>query len=224
MRMKGAPHAWCHLVADHVRRGQLDQLGPLAPAHRHPPGPHQRPHALRAQVPLKLGEGWSEAKVEEAFDVCRNTVNRVRARFVEGGVEAVLTDNPQERRRQALTGEQQVHLIAVACGPVPAGHDHWTLRMLAGNAVELGLVERISPETIRTHPPSASRCSASQVGSALRLHLLELLAVLFFQQIPKGWIAKQHKRVVRFSITTQEPGFPFLLWSNHGWIEQAEKT
>jgi transposase len=103
----------------------------------------------RAQVLLKLGVGWGEAEAGAAFDVCRNTVKRVRARFLEGGVDAVLTDKPQERRRQALTGEQQAHLIAVACSPVPDGHDHWTLRLLAGKAVELGFVERISPETIR---------------------------------------------------------------------------
>jgi transposase len=103
----------------------------------------------RAQVLLKLGAGWSETKVEEAFDVCRNTIKRVRARFLEGGVNAVLTDKVQARRRQALTGEQQAHLIAIACSPVPDGHDHWTLRLLAGQAVELGFVERISPETIR---------------------------------------------------------------------------
>jgi transposase len=103
----------------------------------------------RAQVLLKLGDGWSDPAVMEAFDVCRNTVKRVRARFLEGGVDAVLTDKLQERRHQALTGEQQAHLIAIACSPVPDGHDHWTLRLLAGKAVELGFVEHISPETIR---------------------------------------------------------------------------
>jgi transposase len=103
----------------------------------------------RAQVLFKLGAGWSEAKIEKAFDVCRNTVKRVRARFLEGGVNAMLTDKVQERRRQALTGEQQAPLVAVACSPVPDGHDHWTLRLLAGKVVELGFVEGISPETIR---------------------------------------------------------------------------
>jgi hypothetical protein len=47
-----------------------------------------------------------------------------------------------------LTGEQVAHLIAIACTPVPDGHDHWTVRVLAGKAVELGLVESFSPETI----------------------------------------------------------------------------
>ncbi len=73
----------------------------------------------------------------------------MRARFVEGGVDAVLRHKRQVRYRQALTGSQQAHLIAIACSPIPDGHDHWTLRMLAGKAVELGFVEKISPETIR---------------------------------------------------------------------------
>ncbi len=103
----------------------------------------------RAQVALKLGGGWSLAEICRAFDVCRNTVLNVRARFEEGGVDAVLRHKRQVRYRQALTGSQQAHLIAIACSPVPDGHDHWTLRMLAGKAVELGFVESISPETIR---------------------------------------------------------------------------
>ncbi len=103
----------------------------------------------RAQVLLKLGEGWSLAEVCRAFDVCRNTVINVRARFAAGGVDAVVRHKRQARYRQALSGSQQAHLIAISCSPVPDGHDHWTLRLLAGKAVELGFVEHISPETIR---------------------------------------------------------------------------
>ena len=121
----------------------------------------------RAQVLLKLGDGWNDLTVGNAFDVCRNTVKRVRARFLEGGVEAVLTDKVQERRHQALTGAQQAHLVAIACSPVPDGHDHWTLRLLAGKAVELGFVESISPETIRAllRRTSSSRGSISSGAS-----------------------------------------------------------
>lgn len=103
----------------------------------------------RAQVLLKLGEGWSLPDVCRAFDVCRNTVVRVRTHFQEGGVDAVLSEQRQTRYHQALTGPQQAQLIAVACTTAPDGHDHWTLRLLAKKAVELGFVESISPETIR---------------------------------------------------------------------------
>src|SRR6266704_329369 len=103
----------------------------------------------RARVLLKADEGWSDQQICAAFDVSRNTAIRVRQLYLEGGLEAVLYDKRQQRYRQALTGGQAAHLIAIACSPVPDGHDHWTVRLLAGQAVELGFVESISPETIR---------------------------------------------------------------------------
>lgn len=103
----------------------------------------------RARILLKADEGWTDQQICDAFDVSRNTSIRVRQLYLEGGLEAVLHDKRQQRYRQALTGGQAAHLIAIACSPVPQGHDHWTLRLLAGKAVELGFVEAISPETIR---------------------------------------------------------------------------
>lgn len=103
----------------------------------------------RARILLKASEGWSDAELAEAFDVCANTVTNVRTRFMQGGLDAVLQDKRQARRRQALSDAQAVHLIAIACSPVPDGHDHWTLRMLAGKAIALGYVDTLSPETVR---------------------------------------------------------------------------
>lgn len=103
----------------------------------------------RAYVLLKLDAGWSDEQMRAAFSVGASTIWRVRRRYAADGLEAVLADKRQARRRQALAGEQLAHLIAIACTPAPAGHDHWTLRLLAGKAVELGYVSRISPETIR---------------------------------------------------------------------------
>jgi hypothetical protein len=103
----------------------------------------------RARVLLKAAEGWTDQQICAAFDISRNTAIRVRQLYLEGGLEAVLHDKRQQRYRQALTGGQAAHLIAIACSPVPDGHDHWTVRLLAGKAVELGFVESISPETIR---------------------------------------------------------------------------
>jgi transposase len=103
----------------------------------------------RAQVLLKVADGWTAAEIAEACDVSAGTVANVRRRWREGGVAAVLHDKRQERRRQALTGPQLAHVVAIACTDAPEGHDHWTLRLLAGKAVELGYVSSISPETIR---------------------------------------------------------------------------
>jgi hypothetical protein len=56
----------------------------------------------RAYILLKLAEGWTEAEVCVAFDVCRNTVVRVRQHYTEGRLEAVRASKRQQRYRQAL--------------------------------------------------------------------------------------------------------------------------
>jgi transposase len=102
----------------------------------------------RARTLLKSAEGWSTSALVAAFDGCKATVTNVRQRFAQGGLEAVLHDKVQQHRRSALSGMQTAHLIAVACSPSPDGHDHWTVRLLAQKAVELGFVTNISPNTI----------------------------------------------------------------------------
>jgi transposase len=102
----------------------------------------------RARVLLKVAEGWKDQETVAAFDICQATVTNVCKRYTEGGLETVLYDKVQQRRRQALSGQQAAHLIAIACSPIPDGHDHWTVRLLADKAVELGFVNSISPNTI----------------------------------------------------------------------------
>ena len=103
----------------------------------------------RARILLKLAEGWSRQRIVAALETSLSTLKRVGERYTEGGLERVLADQPQARRRQALTPTQSAHLVAITCSPVPDGHDHWTVRLLADKAVELGFVSSISPETIR---------------------------------------------------------------------------
>ena len=71
--------------------------------------------------------------------------------FAEEGLEGVLQDRPQARRYRKLDDRGEAHLIALACSEPPEGHDHWTLRLLAGQVVELGLAPSLSHETVRLH-------------------------------------------------------------------------
>jgi transposase len=108
----------------------------------------------RARILLKadcsdLGEGWTDRKISDALDVGPITVHRVRQSFVEGGLEGALVRRPLPRRLRMLDGDQEAHLIALACGSPPAGRRRWTLRLLASRLVELGHVDHVSHETIR---------------------------------------------------------------------------
>ena len=78
------------------------------------------------------------------------TIYRVRQTLVEDGLEAVLTPRRKSRPRQRqLDGDQEAHLIALACSKPPAGRRRWTLRMLASKMVTLGYTDRVCPETVR---------------------------------------------------------------------------
>ena len=53
----------------------------------------------RAWILLKLADGWDEAKIAETFAVTQTTVKNVAHRFTEGGLDLVLHDKVQQRRR-----------------------------------------------------------------------------------------------------------------------------
>ena len=60
-----------------------------------------------------------------------------------------MQDRPQANRPRKLDDRGEAHLIALACSPPPEGHDHWTLRLLAGKVGELGLTPSMSHEGVR---------------------------------------------------------------------------
>lgn len=103
----------------------------------------------RAMILLKADEGLTDPEIMAAVDVSRPTVERIRKRFVEGGLEKALNEDPRPGQKRKLDGRGEAHLIAIACSDPPSGHEHWTLRLIAGRLVELGVVEGISHETVR---------------------------------------------------------------------------
>ena len=109
----------------------------------------------RARVLLKADcsawrEAWTDEQIGEALDVGRATVERIRQRFVEGSFKTALSSRRLGRRyRRKLDGEAEAHLVALACTEPPAGRARWTVRLLTGRLVELGVVEAVSRETVR---------------------------------------------------------------------------
>ena len=85
----------------------------------------------------------------EALDVALGTVYRIKQRFTQEGLAGSLWDRRQANRHRKLDDRGEAHLIALACSPAPEGHDHWTLRLLAGKVVELGLASSMSHEGVR---------------------------------------------------------------------------
>jgi hypothetical protein len=111
--------------------------------------------STKARILLKAdvsaaGEGWSDSKIAEALDTSVANVERTRRQLVEEGFEAVLTRkyNPRCAPKRIFDGEAEAKLIALACGPAPAGYARWTLSLLEQKVVELNIVEKASDNTI----------------------------------------------------------------------------
>jgi hypothetical protein len=104
---------------------------------------------LKADV-SEAGEGWSDSRIAEALDTSIANILRTRRQLVEEGFEAVLTRkyNANSARPRIFDGAAEAKLITLACGPAPAGHAKWRLRLLEDKVVELHIVERVSDSTI----------------------------------------------------------------------------
>jgi len=111
--------------------------------------------STKARILLKAdvsdaGEGWSDSEISAALDTSVANVERTRRQLVEEGFEAVLTRkyNPRSAPRRIFDGVAEAKLIALACGPAPAGYARWTLSLLEQKVVELNIVDKASDNTI----------------------------------------------------------------------------
>ena len=103
----------------------------------------------RAQVLLAADAGASDEVIAQTVSVGTSTVFRTRRRYVEGGVEHAVSEQPRQGRERKLSGEEEALLVAITCSNPPTGRQRWTLELLAGELVRRTEHEAISPETIR---------------------------------------------------------------------------
>jgi transposase len=108
----------------------------------------------RAQVLLKAdveGPNWTDKQIAEAFDYRTQTIENLRRRLVTEGFEVALQGKRRETapREKRLDGKQEAQVIALRLGEPPKGFANWSLRLLAGQVVELGIVASVSHETVR---------------------------------------------------------------------------
>jgi len=93
--------------------------------------------------------GWRDQAIKDALDISLRTIERVRQRFVEEGLEAALNPRPGQGRKPKLNGEVEAHLVALRCSEPPTGQGRWTLRLLANRMVALGYIDQLSHESVR---------------------------------------------------------------------------
>jgi transposase len=105
----------------------------------------------RAHILLMASEGETDRAIAECLRVHVSTVERTRARYVEGGIELAVQDRPHPPKQRKLDGQQEAFLIATACSVAPCGRNRWTMKLLAERMVSLNIVDSVSKETVRSY-------------------------------------------------------------------------
>lgn len=97
------------------------------------------------------GPAWTVVDTAEAMGVTTRTIEHLKKRFVEDGLDAALERKQREKppREVVFDGAFEARLIALACSETPEGRNRWTVRLLAEKAVELNLAPRVSHMTVQ---------------------------------------------------------------------------
>ena len=113
------------------------------------------------------GPALHDRQIVDKLDVARQTVEKVRKRCVEEGLEAALGRRQRSRdRAPVLDGEGEAQLVAIACSEPPDGRARWTLHLLVDELKRRKIVQTLSHETVRKvlkktrSSPDARRCGA----------------------------------------------------------------
>jgi len=97
------------------------------------------------------GPAWKVEDVAEALGITSRTIEKLKKRFVEDGLDAALDRKPREKPPREITfdGAFEARLLALACSDAPEGHTRWTVRLLADKAVELNFADSVSHMTVQ---------------------------------------------------------------------------
>lgn len=142
-----------------LTRTEREQLTELTRNGKSPTAKFLYARALLLCDAGEFGDPWKVADVAEALGVTSRTVEHLKQRFVEEGLEAALARKPQRKPREVtFDGAFDARLTALACSQAPAGYQRWTVRLLADKLVELKIVDSISTMSVQ-RSLKKTRCS-----------------------------------------------------------------
>lgn len=95
-------------------------------------------------------KNWKDEQIASTYQVSVRTVERLRQRLVEEGLEVALKGKPRlNTDKRKFDGEVESKLVALRCSEPDLGTSSWTLELLADKMVALNYVESISKESVR---------------------------------------------------------------------------
>lgn len=99
----------------------------------------------------KYSEKVTNEQISQILKVGMRTIDRVKKRFIEEGLEAVLERRLTQRvYEKKVDGDVEAKLVTLCCSEPPKGFAKWSLRLLSEKMVELKYVDSISHVSVGT--------------------------------------------------------------------------
>jgi putative transposase len=103
----------------------------------------------RAKVLLLLDEGYNHEEIHGMTDIHRQSIWRIKNRFLEEGLDSALNEKPRPGQPRKYEEEQEAEIIAMACTAPPKGRERWSVRLLTGQMRKRKGFETLNRETVR---------------------------------------------------------------------------
>lgn len=129
----------------------------------------------RANILLLANAGKPDVEIAKLLHISWLTVLRTRHKFVEGGLEFALSEQPRAGRLPKIDDKVETILTTLAQSQPPEGRVRWTLQLLADRLVTLTHLESLSYEAVRlvlkktTSNPGSAKSGASRPSSGPNL-------------------------------------------------------
>ena len=103
----------------------------------------------RAKILLLSDEGHTNDEISKMTEVHRQSIWRIKKRFIEEGIISAIEDKPRSGQPRKYSKKQEAEIIAMACTDPPKGRKRWSIRLLTEKMKTRKGFETINRETIR---------------------------------------------------------------------------
>ena len=115
-------------------------------------GKHRTKKVQYAQILLNSDENIerkSSTVLKDILGISVKTIERVRRRFCQEGIEMFSLKPRKTRSDKKIDGRVEAHLSTLLCQSPPNDKPKWELKMLSDKFIELNVVEHISVTMVR---------------------------------------------------------------------------
>jgi len=103
----------------------------------------------RANVLLLADDGCSNDEISNATKVHRQSVWRIKKRYLKEGLDSALEEKPRPGQPKKYTAKEEAEIIATACTSPPKGRKRWSVRLLADEMKSRKGFETVNRESVR---------------------------------------------------------------------------